>query len=54
VEIMELETRQFYECALEKISDASTRKLLGDLAELERPHSEFAAGCSFFKSFNQA
>ena len=43
VEIMELETRQFYERAIEKISDASTRKLLGNLAEVERQHSEFAA-----------
>ena len=42
VEIMELETRRFYEHALEKVSDASTRKLLGDLAEVERQHSEFA------------
>jgi rubrerythrin len=38
VEIMELETQRFYERALEKISDASTRKLLGDLAEVERQH----------------
>ncbi len=43
VEIMELETRRFYERALERVSDASTRKLLGDLAEIERQHSEFAA-----------
>jgi len=43
VEIMELETRQFYERALHKVSDASTRKLLGDLAEIERQHSDFAA-----------
>jgi erythrin-vacuolar iron transport family protein len=42
VEVMELETRQFYERALAKVSDASTRKLLGDLAEIERQHSEFA------------
>ncbi len=42
VEVMELETRQFYERALTKISDPSTRKLLGDLAEVERQHSEFA------------
>ncbi len=42
VEIMELETRRFYERALQKVSDASTRKLLGDLAEIERQHSEFA------------
>src|ERR1700733_3011040 len=43
VEIMELETRRFYERAMEKTSDASTRKLLGDLAEIEREHSNFAA-----------
>lgn len=42
VEIMELETRRFYEHALAKVSDASTRKLLGDLAEVERQHSAFA------------
>jgi len=42
VEIMELESRQFYEHALDKISDPSTRKLLGDLAEVERQHSELA------------
>jgi rubrerythrin len=38
VEIMELETLRFYERALERISDASTRKLLGDLADVERQH----------------
>jgi erythrin-vacuolar iron transport family protein len=37
-EIMELETQRFYERALEHISNASTRKLLGDLAEIERQH----------------
>jgi erythrin-vacuolar iron transport family protein len=42
VEAMELETRRFYERALEKVSDAPTRKLLGDLALIERQHSEFA------------
>ncbi len=42
VEIMELETRRFYERALRKVSDASIRKLLGDLAEVERQHSEIA------------
>jgi rubrerythrin len=42
VEILELETRRFYEKALSKVSDAATRKLLGDLAEIERKHSEFA------------
>ncbi len=42
VEIMELETQRFYERALQRISDASTRKLLGDLAEIERQHYDFA------------
>jgi rubrerythrin len=42
VEIMELETRRFYERAIERTSDASTRKLLGDLAEAERQHSALA------------
>lgn len=37
--IMELETRQFYERAIERVSDASVRKLLGDLAAAERQHS---------------
>ena len=37
-EIMELETQRFYEHALQYISDASTRRLLGDLAEVERQH----------------
>jgi rubrerythrin len=35
---MELETRQFYDRARRKVSDASTRRLLGDLAEVERRH----------------
>jgi len=38
VEVMELESRRFYERALEKTSDASVRKLIGDLAEAERRH----------------
>ncbi len=42
-EIMELETRQFYERALSRVTDASVRRLLGDLAEVERQHSEKAA-----------
>ena len=41
-EIMELETRRFYERAMERVTDASTRKLLGDLAEVERKHSALA------------
>jgi len=41
-EVMELETQRFYEHALEKITDASARKLLGDLAEVERQHTMIA------------
>ena len=41
-EVMELETLRFYQRAMKQVSDASTRKLLGDLAEIERQHSEFA------------
>ena len=37
-EIMELETRRFYEHAIPQVSDASVRKLLGDLADAERKH----------------
>jgi rubrerythrin len=40
--LMELETRQFYERAAERVTDASTRKLLVDLAEAEREHSAAA------------
>jgi len=42
VEVMESETYQFYERALTRVSDPSTRKLLGDLAEVERQHYDFA------------
>lgn len=42
VEIMELETLRFYERARQRVTDASTRKLLGDLAEVERDHYAFA------------
>jgi erythrin-vacuolar iron transport family protein len=41
-EIMELETRRFYERAQERVTDASVRKLLGDLAEVERKHQAAA------------
>ena len=37
-EIMELETRRFYERAIERVTDVSVRKLLGDLAATERQH----------------
>jgi rubrerythrin len=41
-ESMEAETQHFYERAAARVSDASTRKLLGDLAEAERHHVEIA------------
>ncbi len=41
-EVMETETQRFYERAAGKVSDASTRKLLGDLAEAERRHVTLA------------
>ena len=42
VELMELETGRFYERAMKLVTDASVRKLLGDLAEAERQHSSLA------------
>lgn len=42
-ELMELETRRFYERAMARTTDAGTRKLLGDLANVERQHTERAA-----------
>jgi len=41
-EMMETETRRFYERAASKVTDASTRELLGDLAEAERKHVTLA------------
>ncbi len=41
-ETIEFETRQFYERALLRTSDAGTRKLLGDLAAAERAHISLA------------
>jgi rubrerythrin len=38
VEIMELETRRYYERAIQHVQDAGIRKLLGNLAEAERQH----------------
>jgi erythrin-vacuolar iron transport family protein len=37
-EVMELETRQFYQKAMTQVQDAGIRKLLGDLEEVERKH----------------
>jgi rubrerythrin len=42
VELMELETKRFYEHAVQQATDASIRQLLGDLAEEERKHSRMA------------
>jgi erythrin-vacuolar iron transport family protein len=41
-EMMELETRRFYECAARQATDAGVRQLLGDLAEEERKHERIA------------
>jgi erythrin-vacuolar iron transport family protein len=41
-ELMELETRRFYETAARTTTDAGIRQLLGDLAEEERKHSLLA------------
>lgn len=42
-ELMEVETRRFYETAAARATDAGTRQLLGDLAEEEREHVRAAA-----------
>src|SRR5205823_2294254 len=39
IELMELETRRFYETAARKTADAGIRQLLGDLAAEERKHA---------------
>ena len=41
-ETMEAETRRFYARALNRVTDASVRKLIGDLEEAERKHSAMA------------
>ncbi len=42
IESMESETRRFYDLAIQRTTDASTRKLLGDLAEAEAKHTAAA------------
>lgn len=42
VELMEVETRQFYEATLKRTTDTGIRQLLGDLIEEERKHQELA------------
>ena len=41
-EVMEFETKRFYEAAARRASDVSLRQLLGDLAEEERHHAQTA------------
>ena len=41
-EMMEVETRRFYESAARQTTDAGVRQLLGDLAEEERKHERIA------------
>lgn len=41
-EVMELETKRFYEAAARRATDAGIRQLLGDLAEEERHHARTA------------
>src|SRR6202008_3155918 len=41
-EVMEVETRRFYEAAAARATDAGTRQLLGDLAEAEGKHARAA------------
>jgi len=38
VEVIELETRRFYDRAIQHVTDVDIRKLLGDLADVERRH----------------
>ncbi|MDQ2713092.1 MAG: rubrerythrin [Acidobacteriota bacterium] len=42
IESMEAETQRFYQLAIERTSDASIRRLLGDLAEAEERHTATA------------
>ena len=41
-ELMELETKRFYEAAARRATDTGIRQLLGDLAEEERHHADTA------------
>ncbi len=53
-EVVELETRQFYERAIPLTTDANIRKLLGDLAEAEREHESLATQLSELHLTKQA
>jgi len=48
-EVMELETKRFYEAAARHATDAGVRQLLGDLAEEERHHAQTAEQISRIK-----
>jgi len=45
-ELIEIETRRFYEAAVRQTTDTGVRQLLGDLAEEERNHVEVAGHMS--------
>jgi len=45
-ELMELETKRFYEAAARRTTDVGIRQLLGDLAEEERHHAQTAGEMS--------
>src|SRR5205814_3636267 len=45
-ELMEMETRRFYERAIQQATDAGIRQLLGDLAEEERKHTHLLESLS--------
>lgn len=54
VEVMEAETRRFYEVAAARAADVGTRQLLGDLAEEERKHVRAAEALSTATSQDSA
>jgi rubrerythrin len=52
-ELMELETKRFYEAAARRTTDVGIRQLLGDLAEEERHHAVTAEGMAQTKLSEQ-
>jgi rubrerythrin len=53
-ELMELETRRFYEKAARHATDVGVRQLLGDLAEEERKHETIAEGMARMPAADEA
>jgi rubrerythrin len=53
-ELIELETRRFYETAARRATDVSVRQLLGDLAEEERKHERIAEGMAAIDADSEA